>query len=70
MSSNFRKSKNFVELIFKNNQRVNKFILFDASNKLLEAIVEIFYVFCLPLAYNTKRKFLENIKVQKKFIHR
>ena len=70
MSTNLKSASNFLEVIFENNQKLNKFILLHASAKHLEAIAEIFYnIFRLPLSPTIRSNFIKNIRILKKFIH-
>ena len=69
MSANLKRARNFLEVIFENNKKVNKYILFHASPKHLQAIAEIFYnVFRLPLSPSIRSNFIKNIRILKKLI--
>ena len=63
MSTNLKKTKNFLEVILENNQKVNMCIVFHASSKQLEAMAETFYnVFCLPLSPSIRSNLLKTLR--------
>ena len=69
MSKNLIKSKHYIYLLLDNNLNLNKHILTHAGRKNLQSLAEIFYnVFRLPLSNQTRKKFLKNIKILRKFI--
>ena len=51
MSTNLKSASNFLEVIFENNQKLNKFILLHTSAKHLEAIAEIFHLSSSFISY-------------------
>ena len=69
MSRNLKRSRHFILLLLENNLDLNKHILIHASSSQLKAIAEIFYnIFKLPLSKKKREKFINYLKILKKFI--